>query len=127
LGLQLKGQVGLEFIILISVILFISVLVIGVTFYYLKDFKKDEKYYDVKAIGEQIRNEIYMAASVEDGYSRQFFLNNNTNYSIRRVNKSILVSSGSNSYASFVEIDFVGNLTRGLNNISKIDGVVYVN
>ena len=99
----------------------------SVTFYYLKDFRNDEKYYDVKAIGEQIRNEVYMAASVEDGYSRQFFLDNNTNYSIRRVNKSILVSSGSNSYASFVEMDFVGNFTRGLNNISKLDGVVYVN
>lgn len=128
MGLYLKkAQVGIEFIILIGILTFISMMVIGAIMFYLKDLRSDEIYYDLKGVGSMIRNEVYMAASVEDGYSRSFFLRDDINYSITELNKSILISAGNNSHVSFVEVDWTGNFQRGWNNISKQEGVIYVN
>lgn len=123
----MKAQAGIEFIILMGVVALISLIIVGTILFYLKGLRGDEFYYDLKGVGDSIRNEVYLAASVEDGYNRVFFLDNRTNYNISKQDKSIVVSSSDSSHITFVEVEYVGSFQRGWNNISKLDGVIYVN
>ena len=127
MGIHLKGQVAIEFMTLVGLIALISITVISATTFYLKDFRGDEAYDDLKKIGDKIRTEVYMASTVEDGYYREFYLTNNTNYSITRSNKTILITTPEKTHSTHVEVDFIGTIQRGWNNISKQGGLVYVN
>ena len=127
MGLHLKGQIAIEFMTFVAIITIIAAVIIGATIFYIKDYRGDEEYSDLKQIGDKIRNEIYMAASVEDGYCREFYLTNRTSYSITRSNQTILVTTPTRTHSTHVEVDFTGNLQRGWNNISRQSGVIYVN
>lgn len=128
MGIQhLKGQVGIEFLVFIGVATFIAILIITATIFYLKEFRGDESYDELKAVGDKIRNEVYMAASVEDGYQRAFYLREDINYSITKSNKTVLITTPLKTHAVPVEVEFTGNFQKGWNNITRNNGVIDVN
>jgi len=71
-----------------------------------------------------------LAASVEDGYVRDFTipiqLDNSVNYTLTTKNYTITVES-KNSIYTFTIPNSVGNLSKGSNRINKTGGVIYIN
>ena len=77
----------------------------------------------------KLQREIYIAASVEDGYVRYFTIpekNEGINYSVTTKNLSLIVES-KNAFSVVTLPYSIGNLTKGSNKINKTGGTIYVN
>lgn len=86
-------------------------------------------------VAEDIANfayrEIEMAKSTQDGYTRLFTMPETVNgviYTINMTdNRELTVIYNDHEYTRFLPANVTGNISRGLNRISKSDGIVYLN
>ena len=84
-----------------------------------------------KQIADVVKTEIEIAYGVEDGYKRQFFLPDYVNgYDYNATIKEgseLLITYRYKNYISFFSANITGNITKGYNEISKINNTIYMN
>jgi hypothetical protein len=128
---NLKGQSAIEFVILVMAILFLFV---GFLYFIqgkVYDSQNEAVTVAVNEIAITVRDEINLAHSSADGYSRQFFLPLNLNgfdYEANILENSIYVRTEDGKHAVALPISVVvGDVLIGTNSINKINGTVYLN
>jgi len=126
-----KAQVANEFFILLGVSMIMIML-------FLSFIAKDMEYMVVKKednilrdIGFSVQNELFNAANVKDGYYREFEIPNTyrgVHYNVSINNGYMLFKSDrTNQMIEYAIPNISGELRLGINNISKVDGVIHVN
>src|SRR3989338_1369432 len=107
-----RAQVSVEFFILVGMGFLIAIGFEIAALDQLKDFRVQRESDAVKDLALKLQKEALIAASVEDGYVRDFTipiqLDNSVNY-------------------TFTIPNSVGNLSKGSNRINKTGGVIYIN
>ena len=96
----------------------------------VKEFADQKNFFLIKDVALTLQKEASIAASVEDGYEREFTLpeklESRIDYFIITQNRSITVNSSITVFSVAIP-DVTGNFTKGTNKIEKIDGKIYVN
>ena len=126
-----KAQFAIEFIVLIAFMFLIFVGFIAVITTKILESKDNERQEIEEDIAELEMNEIVLAKSVTDGYLRTFNLptriKGNT-YSIEIIdNRELIVNYVDKEVVLFLPPNIQGDVDIGLNEIKKIDGIVYLN
>ncbi|MFH1063865.1 MAG: hypothetical protein V1729_02175 [Candidatus Woesearchaeota archaeon] len=124
-----KGQVAFEFVILVA-ILFSAMLVF--TLFVSENFSEvqsDTDYFKMKDIALTVKSEINLAAALDDGYQRSFFVPltiDGLEYNISTESTSLLFTSSGAEYVVAVP-SYSGTVKKGNNVIQKIDGNIEIN
>jgi hypothetical protein len=97
MGSMAKGQFILEFLILVSLAIIIGIMYLAITNQLLFSGSEEQRILALDDIGFRLQNEVIVAATVEDGYSRNITLPTLTNrfpYNISSDNTTITLTSG---------------------------------
>ena len=125
-----KAQVSSEFFIFIGLAFLAAIAFEIAALDQLRDFRMQKESDAVKDLALKLQREILLAASVEDGYVREFRipaqLDNNINYTITTINFTLTVESKNSVYTASIP-NSMGNLSIGANRINKTGGVIYIN
>ncbi len=119
----------MEFVMLISLAFMIMVVFAAVTRESMVDLRKEEEYVALKDVVHTAQSEITTAASVEDGYRREFSIPaslGGINYTIEISGSYLIAQSKNHEYLLKIS-PVAGNITKGVNVIRKSEGVVYLN
>jgi hypothetical protein len=126
-----QGQVSNEFLILIGVVFLTLLLFLYYAADNIRDVSFKRELIAVRDVGFSVQQELFLASEVKDGYARSFDIPNTVDgfsYNISIVHHTlILVSDASNVEQSFPVPLVVGNLSKGVNHITRSGGVIYVN
>lgn len=125
-----KGQSTFEFLILVGIGLVAVTVFSALSLNDLISLQTKKETFLVRDTAAQLQNEIILAAVVEDGYSRSFEVPSTLNgveYNVTIINNVLDVWTERTS--STLAVPTVqGNFSKGgLNNISKVGGVVFLN
>ncbi|MEK6983464.1 MAG: hypothetical protein AABX33_02740 [Nanoarchaeota archaeon] len=128
---MVKSQSAVEFIILASFMIVVIVGFFAITSSKILDAKEESNRQIAQDIAEFAYREIAMAKTVNDGYTRLFTMPesvNGVNYSISIVdNKELIVDYLGYEYFKPLPANVTGNISRGLVELKKINGVVFLN
>ena len=128
---QNNAQFAIEFIVLIAFMFLVFVGVIAVVTSKVIEAKENERQHIAEDIAALAKNEIDLARSVSDGYSRTFNLPNKiggNSYTIEIIdNRELVVNYIDKEYVLFLQENIVGNVNPGANIITKVDGFVNIN
>lgn len=131
MNINIKAQSAIEFVILVMAILFIFVGFLYFIQTKIYDSQFEEITIAVRETALTIQDEISLAHSSADGYSRQFSLPSNLNgkeYTAQILENSIYVKTIDGKHAVALPIlNVTGDILIGNNLIYKIDGVVFIN
>lgn len=126
-----RCQVSNEFLILIGVVYLTLLLFLYYSADTVKDIAFKKEFETVRDIGFFVQHELFLATEVNDGYLRQFEIPgkyNGIDYNITIMGSTLVVMSANNGIEQPFQVPLVvGNLTKGMNNISRRGGVVYLN
>lgn len=126
-----KAQFAIEFIVLIAFMFLIFVGFIAVITSKIIEAKENERQGIAEDIAALARNEIDLAKSVSNGYSRDFKLPAKVEGNIYTIeiigNRELVVNYIDKEYVSFLPENVEGNINPGANTIRKESGIVYVN
>lgn len=123
-----KGQVAMEFLILVGIAFFAFVSIVVIMFLNTEHLRDEEDYDMLVGLSVSVQNEFNSASVVRDGYSRNFVLPqtiNGMSYTISKENDTVYFSSDSKEVSISVP-EFSGVLTKGANSINKTGGVIYI-
>ena len=67
-----KTQISMEFMLLVTFMLFFFIVFFGVVQYRMAEATTEKELQLLKEVGDYVKNEISLAATVEDGYTRTF-------------------------------------------------------
>ncbi|MBL7055211.1 hypothetical protein ISS05_05640 [Candidatus Woesearchaeota archaeon] len=124
-----KSQTAMEFFVLIGLAAITVMIFILASLSQIRDFQDKKEYILLKDLALKLQTEINLAATAEDGYSRQFTISerlDNLNYSITIKNETLIAYSGKSLYAVSIP-KITGNITKNTNTITKTGGVVNLN
>ena len=128
---QNNAQFAIEFIVLIAFMFLIFVGVIAVVTTKIIEAKENERQGIAEDIATLVKNEIDLARSVSDGYSRTFNLPNKiegNSYTIEIIdNRELVVNYIDKEYVLFLQENIIGNINPGVNIITKVNGFVNIN
>ena len=121
----------MEFVSLISIMLLVAVGFFAITSSRILDSQEGGN----RKVAEDIANfayrEIEIAKSTQDGYARVFTMPETVNGVIYEINitddRELNVEYLGYEYLKFLPANVTGNVSRGLNRVSKLYGIVYVN
>jgi hypothetical protein len=126
-----KAQFAIEFIVLIAFMFLVFVGFIAVITSKIIEAKENERQKIAEDIATLARNEIYLAKSASNGYSRNFKLPakvEGNSYTIVIIDdRELVVDYIDKEYVSFLPEDVEGSINPGENTIKKESGTVYVN
>lgn len=126
-----KAQFAIEFIILIAFMFTIFLGFTAVITSKILDARESGKQQTAEDIATLAKNEIDLARSVSDGYTRTFNLPatiEGNSYGISIIdNRELVVKYLDKEYVLFLEGNVRGNINSGENTIRKENGIVYVN
>ena len=126
-----KSQSAVEFIILASFMLLVAIGFFAVNSSRVLQAKEEGNKKIAEDIAGLAYREIEIAKSVNDGYARTFVMPqavNGINYSISITdNRELLVNYLGNEYIKFLQSNVTGNISTGINQITKINGIIYIN
>ncbi|MBI2655389.1 hypothetical protein HYX06_03125 [Candidatus Woesearchaeota archaeon] len=126
-----KSQSATEFVILASFMFLVILGFFAVTSSRLLEAREESNRKIANDIVDFAYKEIELAVSLNDGYIRVFALPrkvNGADYSINITdNRELAASYLDNEYVRFLPPNVSGNIGKGLNEIKKIEGVVYIN
>lgn len=124
-----KGQVAMEFLVLVGIAFFTFLTLMGIIFYHTEKLREEKEKEDLVGLSLMVQNEINSASTVKDGYIRQFKLPesiNNKEYTISEENNKIYFKT--RKYEAHVAVpEYQGSLNIGTNIIKKAGGIVYLN
>lgn len=126
-----RSQSALEFVALASVMLLVTVGFFAITSSKILESQEQGN----KKIAEDIANfayrEIEIAKSTQDGYTRLFTMPETVNRVVYTINitddRELIVTYLDHEFIKFLPANTTGNISRGLNKIEKINGIVYLN
>ncbi len=124
-----KGQVALEFLVLIGLAFLAFLGLIAILLYHteqLRDVKESEMVVDISLM---VQNEITTASNVKDGYVREFRLPTTLEgkeYIVTQEGNKLYFKTA-NYEADVTVPDFEGEVVIGTNTINKTGGIVYIN
>ncbi len=124
-----KGQVAFEFVLLVG-ILFAAMLVF--TAFVSENFSEvqsDTDYFRMKDVALTVKSELNLAAALDDGYQRSFFVPltiDGLEYNITSDSSSLMFASAGAEYSVSVPT-YSGDVQKGNNVIKKIDGNIELN
>ena len=124
-----KAQISAEFFIFLGLAFLVAIAFEIASLEQLSDFRLRKENDIAKDLALSIQKELILAATVEDGYVRTFKLPDQVesiNYSIQMQNSTLAVQT-KNSYYLVGIPNSIGNLTKGTNQIKKINGILYIN
>ena len=125
-----KSQAAIEFIVLVSFMLFIILSFFAITSSKVLEAREEGSKNTAKDIAEYAYTEIETAITVNDGYLRNFTmpqLVNGQNYSIGIVdNREMVVNYLDYEYVKFMPSNVTGNVSKGYNIISKQNGTIFI-
>ncbi len=124
-----RAQVAFEFVVLIAVLFTVLIIFISFVRDNFSEVQSDTDYFKMKDIAISVKSEINLAAALEDGYQRSFFIPltiDGLEYNITNENSTLLFSSYGAEYSVSVPA-FSGTLQKGNNVIRKFSGSVEVN
>ncbi|MEK6868767.1 MAG: hypothetical protein AABX74_00930 [Nanoarchaeota archaeon] len=126
-----KSQFSIEFAVLIAFMFLVFVAFIGVITSKVVESKENERLKIAEDIATLARNEIELARSASDGYTRNFQLPvkiSGNSYTIRIIdNRELVVNYIDKEYVLFLQENIQGNLNPGANTIRKEAGIVRIN
>ena len=125
-----KSQSAMEFVILASFMFLVVLGFFSVTTSKIIEAKEESNRQIANDLADYAFNEIKTAKSVNDGYTRIFFIPQTVNgisFTINITdNRELAVNYIGNEYVKFLPSNVTGNLTKGSNKISKINGSIYI-
>ena len=128
---QMKSQSAVEFIVLASFMLLAVVGFFAVTSSKVLEAKEEGNRKIAEDIADFAYHEIEIAKSVNDGYTRNFYMPetvNGVDYSINITdNRELIVNYLGHEHIRFLPSNATGNITKGNNKISKYNGVIFIN
>ena len=128
---KLKSQSAMEFVMLASFMLLVVLGFFAVTSSKLLEAKEEGNRQIAEDIAEFAYREIEIAKSVNDGYTRFFSVPqtvNGADYTIGIIdNRELVVNYLEKEHIKFLPQNVTGNIVKGSNKVSKINGVVLVN
>ena len=126
-----KAQFSIEFAVLIAFMFLIFVAFIGVITSKVVESKENERLKIAEDIAALAKNEMELAKSASDGYSRNFDLPariEGDSYSIEVIaNRELVVNYIDKEHVSFLQEKICGDIFIPNNEIDKENGVVCVN
>ncbi len=126
-----NAQFSIEFVVLISFMFLIFLGVIAVITSKVIEAKENERQKIAEDIAKIVRNEIDLAKSVSNGYTRTFSIPTKikgNNYNIEIIgNRELVVTYLDKEYVEFLPENIVGNTNLGTNIIKKENDIVYIN
>ena len=126
-----NAQFAIEFIVLMAFMFLIFVGVIAVVTSKVIEAKENERQNIAEGIATLAKNEIDLAKSVSDGYSRTFNLPNRIEGNIYTIeiidNRELVVNYLDKEYVLFLQENIIGNVNPGVNTITKVNGFVNIN
>ena len=129
--MHLKSQSSMEFIVLATFMLLVIVGFFGVTSSKVLEAREDINRKIAEDIADFAYREIEIATAVNDGYKKSFSMPQNVNgvnYSINIVdNIELTVTYLDYEHVRFLPSNVTGNITKGLNTISRNNSIIYVN
>ena len=126
-----SGQSTIEFVILVTAVLFFFV----IFFVFIQENIAVTKYEStrvaVREVALTVQNEIQLASSATDGYERQFTLPADINglpYLINVVDSSVYIRTTDGKHALALPVgDVTGDVVIGVNSVTKVNESVYLN
>jgi len=126
-----KGQVAIEFIVLIAVMFTIFVVFLAVATNKVLDAREQERKDIAHQIGTLAQQEISLALIMNDGYTRSFSLPQKVqgfNYSIELIdNRELIVAFVDQEYVAYLPEGLQGTVQKGTNTIRKENKIIYLN
>ncbi len=126
-----NAQFAIEFVVLIAFMFLIFLGFTAVITSKILEAKENERQKIAEDIASLVRNEIYLAKSVADGYSRTFTIPTKVkgvSFAIEIVdNRELVVKYLDKEYVSFLQADVIGTISYGANTIRKEESIVYIN
>ena len=125
-----KSQSATEFIVLASFMLLVILGFFAVTSSNLLEARGEANRKTAKDIADFAYKEIEIAVSLNDGYTRTFKIPQKVNgiaYTINITdNRELTVNYLDNEYVRFLPPKIIGNISKGINQIKKLNGIIYV-
>src|SRR3989344_7390083 len=125
-----KAQSAVEFIFLASFMLLVIVGFFAVTSSKTLEAQEEGNKKIAETIADLTYKEIEIAQSVNDGYIRYFTMPptvNGVDYGIQIIDdKELVVNYAGYEYVKIIASNISGNVSKGVNRITKIDGIVYL-
>ena len=124
-----KSQVALEFLIFSGIAFILIIVLTAISANQIKGIFNYKEDILVKDLALKVQGELNLAAMVEDGYTREFEVPDkldNIDYSIFIVNGTLFVQSKNSIYIARVP-KLIGNVSKGINSINKLSGLIYIN
>ncbi len=125
-----KAQFGIEFVILITFMLIVFLGFFGIITYKLADLEEEGKQQAAANIALLVDNEVKLAKSSNNGYERVFEIPSKiegSDYNISIIgNREVVVAYPGYEHILFLPPGVEGNVSSGLNNITKTEGIVYL-
>ena len=124
-----KGQVSVEFMILVGMVFFAFIVVGIIVSEKNIDINKQKELLLAEDMAKSLQKEIILAKEVQEGYLREFFIPSTLQgYEFLLVNSADQVAVQTQSYSIHKNIpEIVGSFQKGNNTINKTGGVIYVN
>lgn len=129
-----KSQTSMEFFLLMGLAFLAVIIFVGVSANEIKEFKDTKDFLLIKDLALKLQKEVSIAASVEDGYKRDFTLpdklENSVDYSIVNIldkNNTITINSSKAVFSVRVPLMHGKNFTKGSNTVERISGKIYIN
>lgn len=126
-----KAQFAIEFISLMAFMFLIFIAFTAVITSKIIEAKENERQGIAEDIATLVKNEIDLAKSATDGYSRTFNLPSKIegiSYTIEIIdNRELVVNYIDKEYVLFLQENIIGDVNTGSNTISRINGVVNIN
>ncbi len=129
--MNFKGQSAIEFVIIITAVLFLFV---GLLYFIqgkIADSQNQAVSVAVNEIALTVQDEVNLAHNSANGYSRSFFLPLNLNgldYTVQILEDSVYVSTQDGKHAVALPISEVtGNIFLGNNLIYRINNTIFLN
>ena len=126
-----KSQFSIEFIVLIAFMFLVFVAFIGVIASKVVESKENERLKIAQDIATLAKNEIDLAKSASDGYSRNFELPvkiSGNSYTVGIINnRELVVNYIDKEHVSFLQEKVCGDILIPSNEIGKENGITCVN
>ena len=124
------SQSSMEFLVFSGLAFLVVIVIVTFSVNEVKELRDKKEFFLIRDLGLKLQKEVSIAASVEDGYERNFNipakLEGVFGYSITMTNATITINSSKTFFSARI-INVIGNFTNGNNKIEKINGKIYIN
>ena len=129
--MDIKSQSSVEFFTLVGLAFLAVTLFVAVSANEIKEFRDQKEFFLIKDLALKLQKEVTIAASVEDGYERNFNLPDKlesiVDYFSIIGNNTLTINSSKTVFSVAIPTTAGKNFTKGSNKIEKISGVIYIN